>query len=51
MSIVGGAVIPLDLGFVSDASGHLQCGYLVLTICFIVVPVLAMNNRQKVELK
>ncbi|MGH2623253.1 MAG: glucose/galactose MFS transporter, partial [Sphingobacterium sp.] len=28
MSIVGGTVIPPILGFVSDASGHLQYGYL-----------------------
>lgn len=51
MSIVGGAILPPILGYISDLSGHLQYGYFVVTICFIVVAVFALNNWSKVELK
>ena len=46
MSIVGGAIIPPVLGYISDISGHLQYGYIVVAICFVVVAIFAMNNRQ-----
>jgi MFS transporter, FHS family, L-fucose permease len=37
MSIVGGAVIPLFMGIISDATGgNIQISYLVVIICFIV---------------
>lgn len=37
MSIVGGAVLPLGLGYISDISGSIQYGYVVPLLCFAVV--------------
>jgi FHS family L-fucose permease-like MFS transporter len=37
MSIVGGAVLPLGLGYISDITGNIQYGYIVPLICFLVV--------------
>jgi len=45
MSIVGGAVLPPLLGWLSDSTGDLRIGYLVVLLCFIVVGLFAMNNK------
>jgi MFS transporter, FHS family, L-fucose permease len=37
MSIVGGAILPVVMGRVSDAAGSIQTAYLVPLICFFVV--------------
>lgn len=37
MSIVGGAVMPPLMGWISDATGDIQTGYLVPLLCFVVV--------------
>ncbi|MFY8128133.1 MAG: L-fucose:H+ symporter permease [Chitinophagaceae bacterium] len=37
MSIVGGAVLPLVFGYISDVSGNIQYGYLVPLVCFAVI--------------
>ncbi|MFL9844271.1 L-fucose:H+ symporter permease [Flavobacterium rhizosphaerae] len=37
MSIVGGAILPLGLGYISDISGSIHYGYIVPFICFFVV--------------
>jgi FHS family L-fucose permease-like MFS transporter len=37
MSIVGGALLPLALGHVSDLTHHIKYGYIVPFICFMVV--------------
>lgn len=37
MSIVGGALLPLALGYVSDATGAIQYGYIVPMLCFLVI--------------
>jgi FHS family L-fucose permease-like MFS transporter len=37
MSIVGGAILPRIFGYISDASGNIQLGYIVPLICFLVV--------------
>ncbi len=37
MSIVGGAFLPLGLGYISDLTGNIQYGYIVPLICFAVV--------------
>jgi FHS family L-fucose permease-like MFS transporter len=37
MSIVGGAFLPLALGYISDISGSIQYGYIVPLVCFLVV--------------
>lgn len=37
MSIVGGALLPLALGYISDITGSIQYGYVVPLACFFVV--------------
>ncbi|POY35740.1 L-fucose:H+ symporter permease [Solitalea longa] len=37
MSIVGGAILPLFLGYISDLTHNIQYGYVVPLICFIVI--------------
>ena len=37
MSIVGGAFLPLGLGYISDVTGNIQYGYVVPFVCFLVV--------------
>jgi FHS family L-fucose permease-like MFS transporter len=37
MSIVGGAVLPPILGYISDATKNIQNGYIVPLICFVVI--------------
>jgi len=44
MSIVGGAVFPLIMGWVSDAS-NIQLAYLVPALCFFVVLYFAIRNH------
>ncbi|KOS05724.1 fucose permease [Flavobacterium akiainvivens] len=43
MSIVGGAVLPLGLGYISDVTGSIQYGYLVPLACFLVVFIYAFK--------
>lgn len=45
MSIVGGALLPPLLGYVSDATGNMQYGYFVVVICFLVVALFAYKNK------
>lgn len=47
MSIVGGALLPPILGYVSDITGHMQYGYFVVLICFLVVALFATKNKSK----
>ena len=37
MSIVGGAVLPQVFGWISDATGNIQLGYIVPLVCFVIV--------------
>ena len=37
MSIVGGAVLPRLFGYISDATGNIQYGYIIPLLCFVVV--------------
>jgi MFS transporter, FHS family, L-fucose permease len=37
MSIVGGALLPLGLGYISDLTGNIQYGYIVPLVCFAMV--------------
>jgi FHS family L-fucose permease-like MFS transporter len=51
MSIVGGAVIPLFMGRISDATGgNIQLGYLMPILCFIVVLVFALRQKADVNI-
>lgn len=45
MSIVGGAILPPLLGYVSDVTGNMQYGYFVVLCCFAVVALFALNNK------
>lgn len=37
MSIVGGAILPQLFGWISDATGNIQLGYIVPLVCFVIV--------------
>ncbi len=37
MSIVGGALLPPILGYISDVTGNIQIGYSVPLVCFVVI--------------
>ncbi|MEI5983920.1 MULTISPECIES: L-fucose:H+ symporter permease [Sphingobacterium] len=45
MAIVGGAIFPPLLGYISDSTGHMQYGYFVVLVCFFVVVLFALNNK------
>ncbi|MBB6127155.1 L-fucose:H+ symporter permease [Mucilaginibacter lappiensis] len=50
MSIVGGAVLPRVFGYISDATGNIQYGYIVPLLCFVVVAFFGLKgHRVKVE--
>lgn len=46
MSIVGGALLPLGLGYISDLTGNIQYGYLVPVVCFLVILLYAWKYWQ-----
>jgi FHS family L-fucose permease-like MFS transporter len=54
MSIVGGALLPPILGYISDATKNIQNGYIVPLVCFIVVLIFGLKgyklkaNEQKI---
>jgi FHS family L-fucose permease-like MFS transporter len=37
MSIVGGAILPLGFGYISDVTGNIQQGYWILALSFLVI--------------
>ncbi|WAC39772.1 L-fucose:H+ symporter permease [Pedobacter sp. SL55] len=45
MAIVGGAILPLFLGYISDVTQNIQYGYIVPLICFAVVFLFAKNVK------
>lgn len=48
MSIVGGAILPPLLGYISDVTKNIQYGYVVPLICFIVIVLFALNNSKPI---
>jgi FHS family L-fucose permease-like MFS transporter len=46
MSIVGGALLPVALGYISDKTGSIQIGYIVPLICFAVILLFAFNGHK-----
>lgn len=44
MSIVGGAILPLGLGYLADITGNIQYGYLVPLICLLVVALFGLRG-------
>lgn len=49
MSIVGGAVLPRIYGYISDATGNIQQGYIVPLLCFIVILFFGLKGYQPKE--
>lgn len=45
MAIVGGAILPLFLGYISDVTQNIQYGYIVPLICFAVVFLFTKNVK------
>lgn len=51
MSIVGGAIFPIFMGMISDATGSMQKAYIVPLICFAVVFYFGWKGHKIVPLK
>lgn len=51
MSIVGGAILPLIFGHVSDLYSNIQLGYIVPSFCFFVVLIFAVHGHKVSTLK
>jgi FHS family L-fucose permease-like MFS transporter len=50
MSIVGGAIFPLIMGRISDATGgNIQLGYIVPAICFVLVLFYALRQKEDIN--
>lgn len=49
MSIVGGAILPPVMGYISDVTHNIQIGYIVPLICFIVVFVFGLKGYKVVK--
>ncbi len=47
MSIVGGAILPLLFGVISDSTGDIQYGYIIPTICFLVILLFGITGYKK----
>jgi FHS family L-fucose permease-like MFS transporter len=46
MSIVGGAIMPRIFGYIADASGNIQYGYIVPLLCFIFIVYFGMKGHK-----
>lgn len=51
MSIVGGAIFPLFMGLISDATGSMQKAYIVPLLCFVVVLYFGWKGHKIVPVK
>ena len=51
MSIVGGAILPLPMGYISDKTGSMQTAYIVPLLCFLVVLYYGMKGYKIKTLK
>ncbi len=49
MSIVGGALLPPVLGYISDVSGSIQIGYIVPLVCFVFVFWFGMKGHRVIN--
>lgn len=49
MSIVGGAVLPPAMGYISDLTNNIQIGYIVPLICFVVVLFFGITGHKVVR--
>jgi FHS family L-fucose permease-like MFS transporter len=46
MSIAGGAILPRIFGYISDATGNIQYGYIVPFCCFVVIALFGYKGYQ-----
>jgi FHS family L-fucose permease-like MFS transporter len=46
MAIIGGAIFPAAMGYVSDRSGSIATAMLVPALCFVVVLAFGLVNRR-----
>jgi FHS family L-fucose permease-like MFS transporter len=44
MSIIGGGIIPLIMGYISDKTGSIQTAYIVPLFCFVVILFFAVKG-------
>ncbi len=51
MSIVGGAVMPPLMGWISDSTGNIQTGYIVPLLCFVVVLYFGWKGYKVIPIK
>lgn len=51
MSIVGGAIFPLFMGMISDATGSMQLAYIIPLVCFLVTLYFAWKGHKIVPAK
>lgn len=51
MSIVGGAIVPPIFGIISDKTGNIQYGYIVVLLSFAVVLLFAVTSHKKINKK
>lgn len=49
MAVVGGAILPLGFGYISDISGSIQKGHIVSLICFCVILAFALSGHKIVK--
>jgi MFS transporter, FHS family, L-fucose permease len=49
MSIIGGAIAPLIMGYVSDKTGSMQFAYIVPLICFVFVLLFALRKQSSAD--
>ncbi|WEK19625.1 MAG: L-fucose:H+ symporter permease [Candidatus Pedobacter colombiensis] len=49
MSIVGGAILPPVMGYISDVAENIQIGYVVPLICFVVVLLFGLKGHKVVK--
>jgi len=47
MSIVGGALLPLALGYIADETNNIQNGYIVPLVCFVVILYYGLNGYKR----
>jgi FHS family L-fucose permease-like MFS transporter len=49
MSIVGGAILPPAMGYISDVTNNIQIGYIVPLICFVVVFLFGIKGHKVIK--
>jgi FHS family L-fucose permease-like MFS transporter len=50
MSIVGGAILPPAMGYITDVTNNIQVGYIVPLICFVVVFMFGLKGHKVIKI-